>query len=164
MIEGLTLRKAIQLAITIEQMGADFYKRMERKFGDQDNLKEIFGQLVKDEIAHEAQFKVILKNTPETENEQQQYELYQFLRATAISEFFREDYFTKMKEITGPAEALGKALAFEKSTLQFYHAIKDIIGESESLDAIIKAERSHVLALMKVIVSDAKFRGLGDKW
>jgi len=164
MNEGLTLRKAVQLAITTEQMGADFYKRMERKFGDQENLKMIFGQLVKDEIAHEAQFKVILKSTPEDENEKQQYELYQFLRATAISEFFREDYFTKMGEISGPAEVLGKALAFEKSTLQFYQAIRDIIGENKSLDAIIKAERNHVLALMKVIVSDAKFHGLGDKW
>lgn len=164
MSEGLTLRKAIQLAITTEQLGADFYKRMEKKFGGQNNLKEIFAQLAKDEIAHEAQFKTILKNTPEDENEKQQYELYQFLRATAISEFFRKDYFTKMKEITGADEALGKALAFEKSTLQFYQAISDIIGESESLDTIIKAERNHVLALMKIIVSDAKFRGLGDKW
>ncbi len=164
MSEELTLRKAIQLAITTEQMGADFYKRMERNFGDQQILKEIFGQLMKDEIAHEAQFKAILKNTPEDEIEKQQYELYQFLRATAISEYFRADYFTKMKEITKADEALGKALAFEKATLLFYQAVKDILGDNDSLDAIIKAERSHVLALMKVIISDAKFRGLGDKW
>ncbi|MCP4583370.1 MAG: hypothetical protein GY839_17315 [candidate division Zixibacteria bacterium] len=164
MSESLTLRKAIQLAITTEQLGTDFYMRMERKFSNQDNLKEFFGQMVKDEIAHEAQFKVILKNAPEEEDEQERYELYQFLRATAISEFFKEDHIRKMGDITDAGEALTKALAFEKSTLLFYQAIGDIIGSSDQLDAIIKAERGHVLALMKVIVSDAKFRGLGDNW
>lgn len=164
MIEDLTLRKAVEFAITTEQLGAEYYGHMQRKFQEQQNLKEIFGQLVKDEKLHEAQFKTILKRVPEDKPEDQQYELYQYLRATAISEFFREDYFKKIDDIKTADQALGRALAFEKATLQFYGAIKDILKSSSDLDEIIKTERSHIITLMKVLTSDAKFRGLGDMW
>ena len=164
MIEKLTLRKAVELAITTEQLGAHFYARMERKFADNNELREIFAQLAEDEKAHEAQFKAILKQVPEDKPEDQHYELYQFLRATAISEFFRSDSFKDIDEIKDGAEALSRALAFEKATHQYYQAIRDVIGESSQLDDIIKAERNHVVTLMGVILSDAKFRGLGDKW
>ena len=164
MIEGLTVRKAVELAITTEQLGADYYTRMERKFGDKAELKEIFAQLTKDEKAHEAQFKAILKHVPEDEPDQKQYELYQYLRATAISEFFNKNYFKTIENVDAADEALGHALAFEKSTLQFYQAIQEILGDNKELASIIKAEKGHVVALMKVIMADSKFRGLGDKW
>ena len=164
MIENLTVRKAIELAVTTEQLGADYYTRMERKFADNDMLKEIFGRLIKDERAHEAQFKAILKHVPEDKPEDQQYEKYQFLRATAISEFFNKEYFKGTDDISSQDEALGRALGFEKATLQFYQAISDILGENKELNDIINAERGHVVALMRVITSDSKFRGLGDKW
>lgn len=164
MIEDLTLRKAIQLAITTEQLGAEYYSQMQRKFSDQQNLNEIFTQLVKDEKLHEAQFKAILQHVPEDKPEDQQYELYQYLRATAISQFFRKDYFKNSESIKSADEALGRALGFEKATLQFYEAIREILGKSGDLEKIIKTERSHVVTLMKVIVSDAKFRSLSDNW
>jgi len=163
-MQDLTLRKSIELAVTVEQMGADFYARMERKFVQQKELREIFAQLVKDEKAHEVQFKTILKGIPEEPIEQQQYELYQFLRATATSEFFRDDAFKNLELIKTPADALGRSLSFEKSTLQYYQAIREILGKNSALDEIISAERSHVIALVKVLTADAKFRGLGDKW
>ena len=164
MIEDLTLRKAIELAITTEQLGAEYYSQMQRKFSDQKNLNDIFTQLVKDEKLHEAQFKAILQHVPEDKPEDQQYELYQYLRATAISEFFRSDYFKNTDSIKAPDQALGRSLAFEKATLQFYEAISEILGQSEDLEKIIKTERTHVVNLMKVIVSDAKFRSLSDNW
>lgn len=164
MIEDLTLRKAIELAITTEQLGADFYSRMERNFHDDKELQDVFCQLAKDEKTHEAQFKHILENAPETEVDKQQYELYQFLRATAISEFFRKDAFKETDKIKTRDEALGRALAFEKSTLQYYKAMQDVLGKEPRLEEIIDAERKHVLAIMKVIVTDAKFRGTDYNW
>ena len=163
-MEDLTLHKAIETAIVTEQMGAEYYSRMERKFADDPVLKEIFGRLVKDEKAHEVQFKKILEKTPEDNNLQQQYEKYQFLRASVISTHFSKESFTESKHVNNAADALGHALAFEKSTLQYYQAIKDIIGESSQLQEIIEAEKKHVIALFKVITSDAKFRGLNYTW
>ena len=88
----------------------------------------------------------------------------QFLRATAISEFFRSDSFKDTDAIKDKTEALGRAFAFEKATHQYYQAMRDVIGESSELDAIIEAEKNHVVTLMKVILTDAKFRSLSDKW
>ena len=163
-MEDWNLRKAIELAITTEQMGADFYARLERKFGDQPELKEVFARLVKDEKAHEAQFKAILDRLPDDVDQKRDYEQWQFLRATAISEFFREDAFKDTDRIDSIENALGRALSFEKSTLQYYQAIRDLIGASPQLDDIIEAERGHVVGLMRVIVADGKFRGVGDKF
>jgi rubrerythrin len=164
MMEDLNLRKAIELAITTEQLGADFYTRMERKFGDQAELKEVFARLVKDEKAHEAQFQAILELLPDDVDPKRDYEQWQFLRATAISEFFRKDAFKDSDRIDSVDDALGRALSFEKSTLQYYQAIRDLTGESPQLDAIIEAERGHVVSLMRVLMADGKFRGVGDKF
>lgn len=164
MFENLTVRKAIDMAITTEQLGAEFYARMERKFQKDKELKDVFNRLMNDEKLHEALFKQILEKVPEEKPEEQLYERYQFLRATAISEFFRKDAFVDSDAIKKPADALSRALAFEKSTLQYYEALKDVIGESEPLNEIIKTEKEHVVSLMRVIMADAKFRGMADKW
>jgi rubrerythrin len=164
LIENLTLRKAVELAITTEQIGARFYSSMERKFADDEELRSVFAQLAEDEKTHESQFRGILEQVPEDKPEDRQYELYQFLRATAISGFFRSDSFKDTDEIKDATEALGRALAFEKDTYQYYRAIRDIIGESRQLDEIIKAEKNHVVTLMRIITSEGRFRGLGDKW
>ncbi|MEZ5359382.1 MAG: ferritin family protein [Candidatus Zixiibacteriota bacterium] len=164
-MEKLTLRKAVELAVITEQLGADYYTRMERKFANDPELKEIFGRLVKDEKSHEVLFKKILEKTPEDDKLQQDYEKYQFLRATVISTHFRKEDFTdNADKITDAAQALGHALNFEKSTLQYYQAMMDVLGESPQLQEIIDAEKKHVLALFKVITSDAKFRGTGYIW
>ena len=133
------------------------------KHEDKD-VADVFSQLAGDEKAHEKQFKKLLERAPKEELEPERYELHQFLRATAISEFFRKDYFKQVDEISTPADALGKALAFEKATLLYYQAIRDVLGENPQLDAIIKAERNHLMAIARIVVTDARFRGLSDSF
>jgi rubrerythrin len=162
MAEDLTLRESIELAVMTEQIGCKFYERLARKFADEEDVADVFSQLAEDEKAHEKQFKKLLERAPKEELQPDRYELHQFLRATAISEFFRKDYFKKVDEISTSADALGKALAFEKATLLYYQAIRDVLGENTQLDAIIKAERNHVMAIARIVVTDARFRGLSD--
>jgi rubrerythrin len=164
MAEDLTLRECIQLAVTTEQIGCKFYERLARKFADDEDVADVFSQLAEDEKAHEKQFKLLLDEVPKEAIQPERYELHQFLRATAISEFFRKDYFERVDEISTPADALGKALAFEKATLLYYQAIRDVLGENQQLDAIIKAERSHVVAIAQIVVADARFRALSDSF
>jgi len=164
MIENLNLRKAIEMAVITEQLGAEFYARMQTKFADQKDLVPIFERLTKDEKAHEAQFKMILEKTPDERPGEKLHEQYQYLRAMAISEHFRKDFFADTKEIKSPVEALGRALGFERSTLDFYKAIRDIVGDHKELNEIIEAEKTHVIAIMKVITADAEFRGTGYIW
>lgn len=162
MAEDLNLRECIQLAVTTEEIGCKFYERLARKFSEDKDVSGVFSQLAEDEKAHEKQFKRLLEEVPKQELEPERYELHQFLRATAISEFFRKDYFVRVDEISTATEALGKALAFEKETLLYYQAIRDVLGENKQLDAIIKAERNHVMAISRIVVTDARFRGLSD--
>ena len=162
MAEKLTLRGCIQLAVTTEQIGCKFYERLASKFADEKDVADVFSQLSKDEMAHERQFKRLLEAVPKEELQPERYELHQFLRATSISEFFQKDYFKQVDEISTPAGALGKALAFERATLLYYQAIRDVLGENKQLDAIIKVERSHVMAISRIVVTDARFRGLSD--
>lgn len=164
MEEKFNLREAVQLAITTEQLGAYFYERMERKFAENNELKVIFGRLAKDEKVHEAQFKEILNDVSEKEDEPKRHEAYQFMRATAISRFFRKESFKDTDDIEDRDEALGRALAFEKDTLQFYKAMDDAFGGNDAMKKLVEAEKGHVLTLMKIITTDAKFRTLQDKW
>jgi rubrerythrin len=159
MLEHVTLRRAIELAITTEELGADFYQHLEDKFKENKELKDIFGQLARDEKTHEAQFKKLLEKAPTDDNREEHYESYQYLRATSISEFFSGDGFADIEKIEERDQALGKALAFEKSTLQYYKAMEEILGDEPLLKEIIAAERRHVVAIMKVITTGAKFRG-----
>ena len=60
--------------------------------------------------------------------------------------------------------ALANAFAMERATLLFYQAIRDTIGADTALDEVITAEKSHLTTLMRVILADAEFRSLSDKW
>ena len=162
--QEFTLQEAVQLAITTEQLGAEFYERMTGNFNEDLELKEIFAQLARDEKTHEAQFKKILETVPEKDDDPQRFEEHDFLRATAISRFFRKEAFRDTDKIGDRDEALGRALAFEKDTLQYYRALNDAFGGSEAITRLAEAERQHVLTLMKVIMAEARFRSLQDNW
>jgi len=164
MAENFTLKESIQLAVLTEQMGRDFYLKMASKFGDKKEIADVFNQLADDEKAHEEQFKALVDKVPQETDTPERYELYQFLKATAISEFFQKDYFKDIEDIKSTTEALGRALSLEKATLQYYQAIGDLLEDNKQLNAIIKSEKNHVLALVRIIPTDAKFRGLADNF
>lgn len=160
-MEGLTIRQAVEMAINTERLGAEFYNDLKKKYSDDKDLADIFERLSKDEKVHEAQFRNLLDNPPSETTTDTDSTAQQFLQATAFSKYFREG---SLEKIESPEEALGKALNFEKATLQYYEALRDIIGSNDKLQAIIDAEKDHVVTLMRVITSDARFRSLQDRW
>jgi rubrerythrin len=167
MLDEVTLRKSIELAVTTEKLGAGFYKTLAEKFRDENELNELFSTLAKDEVvAHEREFRSLLDRIPRDEKVGQPDERYRYLAATAVSEFFmgEKGAFRDTGKIKTRDDALGRAFAFEKATLLYYHAIRDILGENQILHAIIKAEKSHVVSVMKYLITGAKMRGLSDTW
>ena len=166
MLEELTLRKTIEFAIVTEELGAKFYNQMSRKFADDEDVSGVFAQLARDEDAHRAQFSKLLEDVPATYDDKVEYERAQYLRAMAISDLFslKSGPFKNADKIEDAGQALMHALDFEKAALGYYRAIRDELGESAALDGIIAAERQHVLRLMKVITTGAKFRSLQDDW
>jgi rubrerythrin len=165
MLEQLTLRKAIEFAVTTEDLGAKFYTRAAAKFEADADLGGIFAQLARDEEAHGRAFRALLDDAPKTHDDELDYERAQYLRAMALSEFFSSrGPFAKLAQVSDAASALRHAFEFEKAALGFYRALRDVLGPSKPLDAIIEMEKEHLARLLKVLATGARFRSLQDEW
>ena len=164
-MQELTLRRTVELAVDTEQRGQCVYNGLADKFSDDAEMSAIFARLAKDEQMHEAQFKQILETIPEGDEPVQiDADSETYIRATALSMFLKYEVFNNLDDIEGIQDALINALDFEKASKVYYEAMAELHGDSPQLDAIIKAEREHINALMRVILTDAKFRGLAEMW
>jgi rubrerythrin len=161
---GVTVREAIEFAVATEEMGVRAYCRLAEKFSQRKEISEAFSLLAKDEKAHKAQFQALLADVPPYEGVMTKEERSRYLRAMAMSEFFRGDagLIGKLDKAESLGQALIDVLGFEKATLAYYLAVKDVVGKCEALEKIIQAEKGHILALMKYVVTEGKMRGLAD--
>ncbi len=165
MLEDATLRKAVELAVTTEKLGAGFYKGLAERFSDNEELSELFSTLSRDEVQHEREFSSLLKKIPAGSEADNQSEKAEYLKAVSLSQFFAgQGPLKDIDKIETRDDALNRAFSLEKATLLYYHGIRDILGENEVLQAIIDAEKSHLVSVMKYLITDAKMRGLSDKW
>ena len=148
-IEGSSLRQAVQFAITTEQIGAETYRRLARKLEDQPEAAQVFAQLAKDEERHEAEFRAIMESVPDRETVPGYAEKYGYLKAMSISEFFspRAGLARDVDDMTTREDALLRGIELEKATIGYYQALREVLGTSQALDAIIQAEREHLLKL-----------------
>ncbi len=165
-MDDVTLAKSIELAITTERMGAGFYRKLAEKFGNDKEISELFSILSKDEESHEKQFRALRGKLPAEERELMTDQKYQYLQAVSISEFFAGDggALDKTDDIKTRDDALARAFSLEKATLLYYHGIKDVLGENDILDTIIELEKSHLVSVMKYLMTGAKMRRLSDSW
>jgi rubrerythrin len=162
MLEEPTLRKAVELAVQTEQIGKKFYEELSQKFESEKEVHEIFTQLASDEKVHENQFKALLEKLTGDDKIAEKHQDY--IKAASVSDFFQTDAFDNITKIDSAGQALNRAFNFEKTTLLYYEALRDVLGDSQELNQIIEAEKKHMTNLMKVIINDAKFRGLQDDW
>ena len=162
-MDEITVRDALKLAVVTERVGEKIYRSFAEKFADRTEIAAIFTQLAKDEVEHGAFFEKLAGDLPEAEATQS-YGADSLLRATAMSEFFRKDTFQNLEAVETPEDALEKAFGLEKSTLFFYMSLRESFGSGTALDQVIAEEKRHVTQLMKIMMTQAKFRGLGDKW
>lgn len=145
-LEGTSLRKAVQFAITTEQVGARAYRRLARRLEKDEEIAELFLGLAEDEERHEAEFRALMETVPDRDVARDYPEKYGYLRAMSISEFFspRSGLTRDVEEIRTREDALRRAIELEKATLGYYQALREVIGPSDALDGIIQAEREHL--------------------
>ena len=162
MIENVTVRRALEFAMTTERQGAAFYGRLAEKHADAPELAELFQVLAHDEEIHELQFKSMLKGLPEEERGELSADEQEYLRALASAEIFygNNDALDPADRVITRKDALHRALDLEKATLLYYGAMRDVLGPSEILDAVIKAEKTHLVQVMKVLFTGGELRGL----
>lgn len=152
-IEGTSLRQAVEFAITTEQIGARSYRRLARNLESDNEVAQLFRTLADDEERHEAEFRALLETVPDRDAEPSYAEKYGYLRAMSISEFFSPSsgLTRDVEEIQSRADALRRSIEFEKATLGYYEALREVMGGSEALDGIIQAEREHLLTVTQML-------------
>jgi rubrerythrin len=163
-LTDITPDKALELASTIEEKAAQHYAALAKKFADDEPLAAVFSQLAEDEAAHENHFKDLSRRMGKPASFEGREEALNLLRASAASEFFHPESLSRTDDIRTPADALHKALGLEKATLFFYQSLKDVLDVSEEVNHLIETEKRHISSLMKVLISDARFRSLDDTW
>ena len=142
---------------------ASYNQRMAKTFADHKALADVFTQLAQDEAEHGSEFTELLNQLPADEGAGDS-EALRMVQAAGLTGEMDAENLEKPEGIQSPKDALAKALAFERSTLFYYQSLQEALGESPQLMAMIKAEKGHVLTLMKIILTEGEFRGLGDKW
>ena len=159
MSERTYLKKVIDAAIENEEIGERFYETMSKKFSDNSELQKLFYTLAGDEETHKERFKKIRDNL--TANA--------FVPAAGVDYELagpkKADAFFSEESIETKEDALERALAFEKASLNYYEGIAKILGPSDELRAMIDEEKSHVTAVMKSALNiGSRFRGMDDTW
>ena len=160
MLEDLTIKKAVEFAITTEQQGSRIYRKLAKRYAGKADLVKLFEQLADEEDKHEQSLIKLRDRVPDEETSTGN-ESFQYLRAMSISEFFAgEDKLFARVDMDNPADVMQRAMGLEKATLQYYEAMRGLTGDDEVLEALIAAEKRHVLSLMRYMITDEKIKGL----
>lgn len=164
--EQLTMRQVVQVAVEAEVRGAELYRDLSTRFAAETEGREVFTTLARDEEGHEAQFRGLLSKLPAGEQCVLGSEQGQYLTAVAAAErlLAGSGLIAQPEPIGSTKDALERAYALERATLLYYHGMRDTLGQGEVLDAIIEAEKGHLLQVMRYLVTGAKMRGLSDTW
>jgi rubrerythrin len=145
---AFSIREVVEQAVQAEKLGNEFYTKMADRFHDRSELKKLFELLASHEIRHGSSFSGLKEKLGDEEPEGWD-EVTQYLRAIVDSEFFlgTDKCLPSLEHVKTAAEAIDFALCFERETLLYYHAFREILKDKDIIDAIIKEEKSHIVWL-----------------
>ncbi len=151
MMDALTVRGALELAVMTEQTGERFYRRLASRFAQTPEVAKVFDMLAKEEVGHEAQFKKLVAQIDAEDRGIPNYDYQAFLKATAITEFFKPNSEELRDDLSTAKEALERAIAFEKTTKEFYEKVMETTGPNKLLQELVDEEARHVETLTKAL-------------
>jgi rubrerythrin len=167
MIENVTVAKCLEFAIQTEEMGAELYQRLAKKFASDREICELFEGLGRDEVQHRELFQTLRdRSLPRFANQKIPVEQQDYVRAMSVSDVFSgsRGLAQNVEGIKNRDDALERVLHLEKATLAYYQAVRDIVGPEEALESLIAVEKRHVVKVMQLLLTGAKFRGLADSY
>ncbi len=147
-MEKFSISEVIEQAVRAEKLGYEFYTRMAKKFKKDNQLQGLFKTLAEKELQHKKTFSD-LKTKVKDEEPEGWEEVSEYLRAIVESEFFlgKKKSLPSLEHVKSVVGAVKFALGFEKETLLYYYAVRDVIKEKDVVDEIINEERSHIMWL-----------------
>ena len=167
MIEDLTIQGALAFAVETERMGNEVYQKLADKNRDDSELRGLFNRLADDEKLHEAKLDELSRALDADQRRELTDDEREYLRSVSWTEVFRgdRDPIAVADTISSSRDALEMAYDLERSTLIFYDACRDILGEEPLLEEVIDMEKHHLTQITKYLMDpDAKVRGTSDRW
>jgi rubrerythrin len=167
MIEDVTAASCVEFATNVEEMGASLYGSLAKKFSNDRELGGLFEGLARDEVQHGALFRAFRDRMASHEPARKiPAELAHYLRAMSMSDVFAgmKGLHADLDAIRTREDALERALRFEKATLGFFQAMRDVFEQDDVFAPLVAVERGHVAKVMELMLTGAKFRGLGDRF
>ncbi len=149
-MEKYSIREVIEQAVRAEKLGYGFYTRMANKFKKHNQLQGLFKTLAEKELQHEKTFSDLKAKVKDEEPEGWE-EVSEYLRAIVESEFFlgKKKSLPSLEHVKKVDAAVRFAIGFEKETLLYYYALREVIKNNKILNKIIAEERSHIVLLNK---------------
>jgi rubrerythrin len=144
----------VEIAIRIEENGANFYKFAEQ-IAKQEEAKQLFAHLALEELNHKKTFEGIFAkldktNPPESYDGEYSAYLRDYVDNNII--FTKEAMNKELAKVKDTAGALDFAIKRELDSILYYHEIKRFVPANQhaTLDQIIEEERKHFAKLSEV--------------
>ncbi len=163
MIKDVNAATCVEFALKTEEIGAELYQGLARRASDPE-LRDLFEGLGRDEIEHRELIRSLQQRLASRFRQPVPAEQQDYLRAMSMSEVFSgpKGLAGDVEGIRSRDDALERALNLEKATLAWYQAVRDVVGPDEVVDSLIAVEKKHVVKVMQLLITGAKFRGLAD--
>jgi len=144
-MENYSINEVLEQAVQTEKLGYEFYTSMAKRFAENEELRKLFDTLALKERSHEKRFQD-LKETVKDDKLTDWYEVSKYLRVIVESEFFigKEKSLPSLEHVASVSDAVKFALGFEKETLLYFYALRDVVQEKNAVDEIITEEKSHI--------------------
>ena len=167
MIDNLSIENVLEFAIETERLGREMYQGLSHRFADEGELRDLFTRLADDEALHETQLRELRNQFSAGAAEDFSDEESEYLRSLSRKEIFygTDDPLAAVEDGPQRQDALKLAHDLEKSSLVYYDAMRDVLGDNEVLERIIAMEKQHLRQVMKyMMMPESKVRGVSDQW
>ncbi len=159
-MKDLSINDVLDIAVRAEDLGAKAYADLSKKFSEDENLKDLFESLARDEVEHKLFFLELAKKTSNLKLSLAEVDR-EFLQGVDLSRFC--DPIQKSQNMS-KTEIFKLIYDFEKESVLFYVGIRDVVEDEKILDEIIRVEKDHMNRIMKFILTDSQYRGIRDNW
>jgi len=144
----------VLMAVETEKNGLAFYQAMMKKAKDE-KTRNIFAFLAKEEAEHKNTFQHLLDNLSFISmSHTDEVEYHNYLNAFVSTRIFNSnvDIDKLVQSIASDIEAVDIAINTEKESILFYYELREQAkdGGRDSIDEIIKEEKSHLTRLVQL--------------
>lgn len=151
---AFSINEIIEMAVQIERNGYAFYQEATKRKDLDDKSREFIAYLRDQELDHEKTFMALRDDADMQDLElSQDWEMVSaYLKTIVEGRIFnsKESAIRKAAGAADLAAVVENAIAFEKDTLLYFHALSDSISNPKALKVlrrIINEEVSHVMRL-----------------